>query len=401
MRTNKKNLLLASVTALALLAPGASLAADAAAAPEPAKAQSNLPAIIVTTVKREKITDIVRASGLVSEVELVSVQPKIEGQAVETLEAQVGDRVEKDQVLAMLSQTALELKKSQLQASRASAEAAIAQAQAQVAEAQAAAAEADRQAERATTLAGKGIGPKATAEQAQTSAETAAARVNSAQQAAKAAQAQVNVIDAQLADIDLQLSRTQIKAPVGGVIVERNAQVGAIASAAGQPMFSLLKDGELELRADVAEQDLLRLAAGQKATIRVAGVREPISGTVRIVEPTVNMQTRLGRVRIVIDQPEKVRWGMFADAEIVVAEHESLIAPVSAIGLDANGATALKVENGVVDLIPVETGIREADRVEILSGLEEGDQIVAKAGAFVRDGDRINPVMQDKVAASN
>ena len=135
-------------------------------------AQSSLPAIIVTAVKREKITDIVRASGLVSEVELVSVQPKIEGQAVETLEAQVGDRVEKDQVLATLSQTALELKKSQLLASRASAEAAIAQAQAQVAEAQAAAAEANRQAERATTLAGKGIGPKATAEQAQTSAES-------------------------------------------------------------------------------------------------------------------------------------------------------------------------------------------------------------------------------------
>lgn len=384
-------------SALAIAVAGVSPAVAAGDKPAQQVAPS-LPAIVVTAIKRAPIVDRVRGSGLISEVEFVSVQPRIEGQAVEKLEAEVGDRVEEGQVLAVLSETALLLKKSQLEAQRASAEATIAQAGAQIAEAEAAAAEATRQAERAQTLAGKGIGTQSLADQASTSAETSAARVNSARQAERAAQAQLKLIDAQIEDIDLQLSRTQIKAPVGGVIVTRNAQVGSIASAAGQPMFSILREGELELRADVSEQDLLKLQPGQKAIISVAGLTEPISGKVRLVEPTVNTQTRLGRVRIAIEQPDRVRWGMFADSEIVVAEHQALVAPVAAVGLDGNRATALKVSDGVVDLVDVETGIRDGDRVEILSGLNEGDAVVAKAGAFVRDGDRINPVMQETTA---
>ncbi len=248
-----------------------------------------------------------------------------------SLEVEVGAWVEKGQVLSRLSRSALELKKSQLEAQLAAAEASIAQAEAQQIEAKATSDQAQRSKDRAATLAERGMTAKSAAEQADANAEAAAARVSAAAQASRAATAQRKLVDAQIADVDLQLARTEIKAPVAGIIVQRNANIGAIASAAGQPMFVILRDGLLELHADVAEQDVLRIKVGQHAEIRVAGVQTPIAGTVRLIEPTINTTSRLGRVRIGIDDPSQVKWGMFADAVIHVAEHDALVVPVSAL----------------------------------------------------------------------
>jgi HlyD family secretion protein len=174
--------------------------------------------------------------------------------------------------------------------------------------------------------------------------------------------------------------------------------VGSIASGAGKPMFVLVREGLLELRAEIAEQDVLRLAPGQKVSLKVAGIEQRLTGTVRLVEPTVSIQTRLGRVRIAIDDSSEVRWGMFADADIVTQSKEAVVLPVSAIGINAKGTTALKVIDGKVEEMQVVTGIREGNLVEIVSGISEGDIVVARAGAFVRNGDRINPVRVDTVA---
>jgi HlyD family secretion protein len=386
--------------AFSAIALAAALAAPALAAdPTPKQAPApTLPAISVLAASKAVLTDRVLASGIIEPVEQVSVQPQIEGQAIESLAVDVGAYVEEGEVLARLSTSALILQRSQLEATRASAAAAIAQAEAQQAEARAALDEALRVKERAESLSKKGISAKATADQARSNAEVAEARLNSAMQAGKSARAQVDVVDAQIADIDLKLARTEIKAPVSGQVVERNALVGSIASAAGKPMFVLVRDGQLELRADIAEQDVLRLAPGQKVTLKVAGIDQRLSGTVRLVEPTVNTQTRLGRVRIAIDDSSEVRWGMFADADIVTQSKEAVVLPVSAIGINSKGATALKVVDDKVEEVQVTTGIREGDLVEIVSGISEGDIVVARAGAFVRNGDRINPVRVDTTA---
>jgi HlyD family secretion protein len=96
-------------------------------------------------------------------------------------------------------------------------------------------------------------------------------------------------------------------------------------------MFTLIRDGALELHADVVESDLLRLAPDQPAAIRVAGVAAPLTGHVRLVEPTVDAATRLGRVRIALDDPAAVREGMFGEAEITVAERAGSAVPVTAV----------------------------------------------------------------------
>lgn len=353
---------------------------------------ATLPAITVSTVERRLLRDRVIVSGLVNPVEEVQVAPLIEGQPIETLLADVGDRVEEGQVLATLSKTTLELQKSQYQASLASAEATIAQAEAQLLEARASADEARRVNERTEALREQGAASQAAADQASATAIASTARVTVATQSLEAARAQLALVQAQLANVDLQLSRTEVKAPVAGEITRRNAVVGSIASAAGQPMFTIIRDGALELLADVAEIDLMRLQPGQKVGMVAVGAPERLGGTIRLVEPTIDVATRLGRARITIDQPDGVRSGMFVDAEILVAERETVAVPVTAVGSNGAGSTVMKVVDGTVLRAAVKTGIRDGGWVEILEGISEGDTVVTKAGAFVRDGDRINPV---------
>lgn len=383
--------------ALAIALTGAAAAVPqmlrAEAAASAAAVQPVLPAITVVGAKVMPLSDRILSGGLMQALETVQVAPLIEGQPIEDLLAEVGDRVEPGQVLARLSRTTLELNRSQLLAAVAAARATVAQAEAQQVEVDAAAAEAARVASRALALKQAGNASQAALDQAQTAALSATARVNVARQSLEAARAQLASTEAQLANVDLNLTRTEVIAPVAGEIVARNAQRGAIASAAGQPMFTLVRDGALELRAELSERDLIRVAPGQTVVLRVAGLARPITGTVRRVEPAIDTATRLGHARITPDAPGVLKPGMYADAEIVAARKVALAVPVTAVSTGADGASVMQVDaEGRVRRVAVETGIRDGGFVEIVKGLSGGDRVVAKAGSFVRDGDRVRPV---------
>lgn len=351
-----------------------------------------LPAITVSVVETRLLRDVVLASGMVGPVEEVLVAPLIEGQPIETLLADVGDKVVEGQVLARLSTTTLELQRAQLNASLAAAKAMIAQSEAQQLEADSAAAEAKRVSDRTAALKKQGSASQAAADQALSGSVSANARASVAVQSLVSARANLALVQAQLANLDLQMTRTEVTAPVNGEIIARNAQVGAIASAAGLPMFALIRDAALELRADLSEADLTRVAQDQTATLTAVGAAAPLQGLVRLVEPTIDTTTRLGRARITITDPTSVRSGMFVEAAILVAEHNAIAVPVTAIGAFDGSATVMKVEGGTVLRVSVKTGIRAGGWVEILDGVAAGDTVVTKAGAFVRPGDKINPV---------
>ncbi len=360
----------------------------------------NLPAIVVTTAEPHAIVDRVIATGTIQAVEEVYVTPLVEGLSIRTLAADVGDRVEKDGTLATLNDDALLLQKSQTEASLAKAEAALAQIKAQLAEAQANADEAVRVRDRAQKLVKSGSQSQAAADQAVAAADAALARVNSAEQAISVSQADIKVAQSQIDDIDLKLARTAVKSPVAGIVSARTAKIGAIATGAAPPLFTVIRDGEIELKADVAEDAVLKLAPEQKVTVTLAGGAAKLTGTVRLVEPTLDPQSRLGHVYIRFTEPDKARAGMFASAEIVVAEKKGIALPLSAITTADGKTVARKVENSIVTLVPVETGIQDGQLVEIVSGLAAGDEVVAKAGAYVRDGDRINPVHGEQASAT-
>ena len=391
------NLTMAALLIAVALPVGAQTAEPAATVPAAITAETaaaELPAITVVQVGQRKIEDHVLASGLIGPVEQVLVPPLIEGQPIETLAADVGDMVAAGQVLAKLSTATLTLQKSQVLANDAVVKAAIAQAQAQIASAQSAADDARRTAERSAALFKQGALSASANDSAQTAATAAEAGLAIAVQGVESAQAQLEVQSAQMANIDLQLRRTEIVAPVAGLISARNAEVGGIASAAGLPLFTIIKDGALELSAGIAEADLARITPGLPATLTLAsGAR--LTGKIRLVAPTIDTSTRLGNARIALDANPMVRDGMFAEADILVAARDAIVVPVSAIGQSGADTTIKRVKDGVVTEAVVTTGIREGDWVEVLTGVTVGDTIVAKAGAFVSDGDKINPILSE------
>ncbi|MGV8938085.1 MAG: efflux RND transporter periplasmic adaptor subunit [Allorhizobium sp.] len=383
----------------ALLTPALASAQEKPPASEP---KQILPSIMVTQAEMRSLVDRVMATGSIRAVEEIYVQPQVEGLSIKTLKADIGDTVEAGGIVAQLSDDSLLLQKSQLQANRAKAQAGLAQYKAQLAEAQANADDAVRQAKRSATLGKSGSVSAAAVEQAETAATTAAARVRSTEQAIAVGQADIDVVDSQVADIDLKLARTDIKSPVAGLVSSRNAKVGAIATGAGEPLFTVIRDGALELVADVTETNILKIKAGQKAHLTVAGGDDRLHGKVRLVSPSVDPVTRLGAVHVEIDENDRARAraGMYANAEIIITETEGVALPLTAVTTNKNGSTTRRVEDDIIKQVDIETGIQDGSYIQVLSGLKAGDDVVAKAGAFVRDGDRIAPV-RDAAALSN
>lgn len=361
-------------------------------------ADANLPAIRVTEVGERTLVDRVIVTGTIQAIEEVYVQPQVEGLRIEDLKADVGDIVKAGDVLATLATDALVLQKSQFLANRAKVEAVTAQLQAQVLEAEANEAEAIRQAERAEGLVKSKAVAVGQAEQLRATATASSARVNSAEQAIVANNADLKVIDAQIDDLDLKLARTDVKTTVAGVISAKNAKIGAIAAGAGSPLFTLIRDNAIELNADVSEADLLKLKPGQPVHMTVAGTSTRIEGKVRTIDPVINATTRLGTVKISIDDPDIARIGMYASAEVVVSDRKVLTLPLTAVTSEDGGMVVRRVVDGIVTMTKVKTGVQDGDFIEIAEGLKAKDIVVEKAGAYVRNGDKVAPVFQKTAA---
>ncbi|MCK3776774.1 efflux RND transporter periplasmic adaptor subunit [Ensifer sesbaniae] len=362
-----------------------------------AKPTQSLPSIVVTSAVDQSISDRVVATGTIQAVEQVYVAPMVDGLSIRTLNVDVGDEVEAGSVLVVLNDDALRLQKSELEASLAKAEAGLAQLNAQLSETRANADEAKRVSDRAAELSKNGTVSTAEADRVRALAIATHARVLSAEQAVAVANADIKVAEAQIDDIDLRLARTEVKAPVAGVISAKNAKVGAIATGNSEPLFAMIRDGAIEMKADVAEADIIKLAVGQPATVTLAGGNTKVEGTIRLIAPTVDPVSRLGTVFISLTATEKARAGMYASALITAEQKQAVVLPQTAV-TNENGRTIVrKVENGVIRILPVKTGISDGKFIEVLEGLKAGEEVVARAGAYVRDGDHINPV---KSAAS-
>ncbi len=351
------------------------------------------PAIVVTPTTTRSLTDKAVTTGTIRAVDEVYIQPMVDGLSIRALNVDVGDRVEAGSTLAVLNDDALLLQKSQFEANKAKAEAGVAQYRAQVIEAEANLKDAVSQRDRLVRLGKNGTASTSQVEQAVAAADVAEARLQAARQAVTVGQADIKVVDSQIADTELKLARTAVKTPVSGIVAAKNAKVGAIASGAGEPLFTVIEDGALELVADVAEGDILRIKTGQKATIALAGSRDVLPGSVRLISPTIDPVTRLGTVHIALDDSGKARAGMYGSATVVIDTADALALPLTAILTGSDGeTTARKIENDTVKQVKVTTGIQDGPYIQIVSGLQSGDEVVAKAEAYVRDGDKITPV---------
>lgn len=385
---------------LAALGLGAVLAvtpapASAAEAATPAAVTAvKPPTITVVKAERRDLADIAVVSGTLVAREEVLVTPEIEGLAITEILVEEGARVEKGQVLARLSRTTLDTLVAQNAAQVARAEAGIAQAKASIAEADAARAQAELAFSRATELRKTGTSSVALLDNARAQVEAARARADAARQGLAAAEADRKALLAQGDELKLRLARTEIKAPTAGVVSRRDAKLGAIAAMAAGPLFRMIENGDIELEADVPETVLAKLKAGQKVAVTPAGFDRAVDGTVRLVSPEVNRQTRLGRARVALAPSEAVKLGAFARGEIELSRRAGVTLPLSSVVFEGRSARVQIVADGKVSEKQVTTGLVADGRVEIASGIVEGEQAVLRAGGFVRDGDAVTPVAQ-------
>ena len=208
---------------------------------------------------------------------------------------------------------------------------------------------------------------------------------------ALSAAAKVQAAEASLADARSRLAHTAIRAPAAGVILTRSAEIGQIAVPGQTVLFHLAQDGRIELRGQVAEVDLPRLAIGQSATIRLEGVGRVYHGTVWQVGSVIDPRTREGTVRIAMraDDPD-LRPGAFASAQVRVGATPGVLLPQTAVLSDEAGHYVLIVDRqDRVERRPVRVSDARSDGLVIGSGLTGAERVVAVAGPFLQAGERV------------
>lgn len=384
----------ALVLALALVAlpvAGPAVGQEAAETPSAALA-GKTPSVTVIAAAVRSLSEQLVVTGSIVPRERVFVSVDLEGYRIAELLVDEGDTVAAGDVVARLATDTIEIQLAQNDSQRARSEAAIAQALTQITEAEATEKEAAAALVRAEELTRRGVTSQDVLEQRTSAAATAAARLASARQGLALAEADKALIEAQRREIELRLSKAAIRAPAAGLVLSRSARVGAIASAAGGPLFEIARDGEFELAAEVTEVVLARLMPGQSVSVTLAGAAAPIAGKVRLVSPEIDAATRLGKVHIALPGNPAVRTGAFARGEVVTAETTGIAVPVSAVATEGGESSVLVVRDGKVASRPVKTGITADGYVELVEGLAEGEQVVARAGSFLRDGDAVTPV---------
>lgn len=382
------------------LAPLETRVAEAFAA-KPAKPASAAPAplVSVVAVTREPFVATILVTGTVVPREEILVAPEISGQRILEILVDEGDRVKKGQVLARLVTANLEAQIAQNKASQARAAAAIAQAKSMIEQARANLEQADAALKRAEPLKRQGYLAESTYDQRLAAARTARAQLTSAQDGLRLAEAEKSQAEAQLRELAWRLDNTEVRAPADGVVSRRSAKIGSVATSAADPMFRIIKDGDVELLAELTADQLAQVKAGQVAKIDVAGVGE-VDGAIRLISPEVDRATRLGTVRIALPRRPDIRIGVFARGRITAARSVGLSLPLSAIMYTDSKRYVLKIDGSMVKRQFVETGLGTNGSIEIVAGLKEGDQVVAKSGTFLRDGDTIRPVVREKTHVS-
>jgi HlyD family secretion protein len=181
-----------------------------------------------------------------------------------------------------------------------------------------------------------------------------------------------------------------VQSPAAGLIINSSAIVGSTASARGAPLFQIAEKGEMELMAETPVQTLVSLIAGQAAKVEIVGVGE-LSGRVRQFSSAINPMTQLGQVRISMEADPRLRTGAFGRAVVSLGQRCGPAVPLSAVLYGAGTAVVQVVREDRVETRPVSVGLLSSGQAEIREGLSEGDIVVARAGSFVRDGDRVRP----------
>jgi multidrug efflux pump subunit AcrA (membrane-fusion protein) len=181
---------------------------------------------------------------------------------------------------------------------------------------------------------------------------------------------------------------SDVQAPAAGVVIASAAVVGATASARAEPLFRILARGELEFAAEVPIKQAFRIAAGQKSTIHVEGTGE-LTSEVSNAFRTIDSDSQLARIRLLIGRNQNLRVGSFGRATINVGRTCGISLPLSAVLYQDDATVVQVVRAGRIETRQVSIATLVKGEVLIREGLTANDVVVSKAGSFLREGDRV------------
>ncbi len=369
-RTVELNVVLAALLAFAAAA-GQAEASGEAAASVPAPSVNRTVTTLVADNRPQQWTR--SFAGMFVAREEVAVGTALTDQRIASVEVEIGDRVAAGQVLARLETEMLENLLREAKGRVARAGAAMAREEETVTQER-------KKLARARQLSHL---------QAATILEERVSALALAEQAVKVARADYEQAEALEAEARRRLDRAVILAPAAGIVSERFARAGALAGS--DPLLKLIRGGEIEFAAEVPETELPLLAVGQTVKVKLSGRNDWIEGRVRVINPKIDRETRLGTAQVTLSTDRPPFAGTFGRAEVVVAERKAIMVDDSALLFGAPDGTVsvFVVDGGQVVRKPVKAGMRQGGKVEITSGLSAGERVVLKSGASLREGEAV------------
>jgi RND family efflux transporter MFP subunit len=348
------------VIAFLMLSGGEDKAASEAAAAK----QGQVPTVTVVVPGRSQIARTITASGALAARHDQPVGVAGEGGMVRAVLVEAGAWVRQGQVLAMVDRAVQSQTAAQLAA------------QVQVARADAALAQ--NEYERSQALVGRGFVSKADLDRKKAARDAAFARIR--------------VAEAQLSGTRAQIGRLDIRAPKSGLILSRNVEVGQVVSAGSGALFHLAEGGQMELKAQLSQQDLGFIHVGMPASVTPTGTDRSFGGSVWQIAPMIDPQSRLGEVRIAIPYDPAIRPGGFGEAKITSGTTTAPQLPQSAVLSDDRGNYVYVINaKNEVERRPIKIGNVSDTGVTIAEGISGNERVVLSAGPFLNPGQKVKP----------
>jgi RND family efflux transporter MFP subunit len=218
------------------------------------------------------------------------------------------------------------------------------------------------------------------------------AEIDSKKAIRDAAFAQVRVAQAQLAATRAQIGQLNVVAPSAGLILSRNVELGQIVSPGSGALFRLAEGGQMEMRAQLSQQDLALIHVGMPVQVTPVGSDQSFGGTVWQVAPMIDPESRLGDVRIAVPYSMAMRPGGFAEARITAGSTTAPLLPQSAVLSDEKGNYVYLINGkNEVERRGIKIGNVDEKGVTITSGLSGNEAVVLSAGPFLNPGQKVHP----------
>jgi len=210
-----------------------------------------------------------------------------------------------------------------------------------------------------------------------------------------AAQAQIESAKGQFQSAEAQVAYTEIHTPIGGVVADRPIYTGDMASP-GSPLFVIMDISRVVARLNVPQSQADAIKLGQEAELSVTGIDQPVKGKVIVVSPATDANSTTVQVWVQADNPgERLKPGAAVHGKIIAdAIKTATVVPAAAILPGEEGGTAVLVvgSDSIAHKRPVQLGVREGDKQQILTGVRPGESVVVVGGLGVDDKAKVRIV---------